>query len=444
MKLFSGLTSLLMLSMLLGACGSDADATSIDTINVEIDGVVSERQVVKLAAVDMRDSWLPMAVAGFNENSEKYHVVVNYYVDRNIRVNSLAEYDELVDEAMAQFNIDVAAGNVPDIFMAIDNIQTNSYINKRLFADLNEFMNNDPDFDRADYLPSLFETFDRNGKMYEITPLVWINAIQAKTVDVGSDAGWTLDEFAAFIETKPDAECILGDLTKRDFIIKMTQYLFIDPITGEIKYDRDEFQKILKVAERFPADLPHGDDKFRTYGELMLGAKDGNPLMLPIRVDSFFLPSYWEKLYFGEEVTIKGWPSPAGNGIRFSPTAYFSILQPAKNSKGAWEFLKYALNNAKCKYRGLLPMNLSLLDEMVEFDYNAWEELDNRDLAINETDVDKIMALLKSASSLDRENRAIGKIIDEEIGPYLNGQKPADTVTGIIENRIALYLTEQK
>ena len=53
------------------------------------------------------------------------------------------------------------------------------------------------------------------------------------------------------------------------------------------------------------------------------------------------------------------------------------------------------------------------------------------------------MTLFKSANALKREEFTINKIIDEELGIYLSGQKSADEIIDIIENRIALYLAKQ-
>ncbi|MDR2547568.1 MAG: extracellular solute-binding protein, partial [Lachnospiraceae bacterium] len=185
------------------------------------------------------------------------------------------------------------------------------------------------------------------------------------------------------------------------------------------------------------------------YDRLRQGAKDGNPLMMTIFVANFLTVKYQENLYFQEETTIKGWPSSGGNGIRFFSAGYFSIVKPSKNPDGAWEFLKYILDNNTSPHNTMLPVNLSLLHEFAEDEYNRWS--DNNVIQIGDTivdgysraDTDKLIELCKSVSTLDRSNPVITRIIDEEIGIYLNGQKSADEVINIIENRINIYLAVQ-
>ena len=449
MKLISRLICLLLIMVPLSACGSDKGGT-IRTVN--INGV--EKQVVKLAAITRSDSWLPKVIADFNENNLNYHVEVSYFLSATRGIVSRDAYAEALAEAVLQLNIELAAGDVPDIVLFPGQSQTNGYITKGLFADLNEYVESDPEFDRADYLPYLFETFDRDSRMYEISPLFTMNVILTKAADVGSDAAWTLDEFVAYIESKPDARYILGDLTKRDFIVKMSQFLFVNLVAGEVKFDRDEFKKILRIAEYFPIDLPDDYDNLFGYEEFMKGAKGGDPLMVPRTIQGFLGPKYSGHLFFGAEVTMKGWPSAANNGILLTSPGYFSIMKHAENPIGAWAFLKYALNHAECRNKSLMPVNIARLNQMAEDEHNTWssiEENPNRTAdwvveiskGYSKADNDNFFALYESASTLDREDPVISRIIDEEIGGYISGQRPIDTVIDIIENRIALYLAEQ-
>jgi ABC-type glycerol-3-phosphate transport system substrate-binding protein len=184
-----------------------------------------------------------------------------------------------------------------------------------------------------------------------------------------------------------------------------------------------------------------------------MGAKNGDPLMVVNKFTDYFNIKLAENSYFGEETTIKGWPSSADNGVQFNFGEYISILKPAENPEGAWEFLKYALYNAKCLYGGFRPANLSLLDEIAEeeieiFSYDGdlrWVRGEVKEVykGYAEGEIDKLMTLYKSASAIDREDPTISAIIDEEIGSYLSGQRSADTIIDIIENRIAIYLAEQ-
>lgn len=462
MKSFLNRISLLVLTMLLtlllsacGAGGAGAEpARPISTVT--INGI--EKQVIKLTAIDEMNTWLPELIADFNKGNEDYHVEVTYYYNSSkflISHGTNYEFDfdgffQAFYDAEARLNIEMTTGSIPDIVIVPNGMATNHYITKGLFTDLNAYIDNDPDFDRSDYLPSLFEAFDRNGKMYEIAPLFTIHAIQAKTADVGSEMFWTLDEFASFVESKPDAKYIIGEMTKQSFILQMVQCLFFNSATGEIKFDRDEFKKILAIAERFPDEIPPNYPA--NVEEFYQGARNGDPLMLSYFGSSFTDAKYFAAMSFGEETTIKGWPSPGNDGIRFNPADCISIAGPAENPAGAWVFLKYILNNAKSSLGNYMPVNLSLLDEMTEAEIKKWRDIaPGRSGGANgktaevfsQADIDQGMTLVKAARGLERGDSVIGEIVLEEIGGYLSGQKSVDTITDAIENRIALYLAEQ-
>jgi hypothetical protein len=292
--------------------------------------------------------------------------------------------------------------------------------------------------------------FDRKGRMYEITPLFSMYGIYAKTAEVGTDINWTLDEFAAYVASKPDAEYILASMTNREFVVKMSQYLFVNPVAGEVRFDSDEFKKILAVAERFPTEpYDYEADGIRVWEDYFwMNARNGDPIMLALDIPNFHMPIFWGNLFFGEEVTIKGWPSSTDSGPLLSAENYFSIMKAAENPDGAWAFLKYALNHVMVDKRlqWLLPVNMSLLEEIKDdMDEGELTVLDQAyDNLRKLSEYDRIMTLFKSAKGLKREDSTISKIIDEELGSYLGGQKSIDEIIGIIENRIGIYLAEQK
>ena len=389
------------------------------------------KQVVRLSAVNDFDTWLANAVAGFNRSSEEYYVEMkDYYKDSS----------EDFDAAAANLNLDLITRNIPDIIVLPVRMSPIGYVNKGLYADLNTFIDNDPDFSRDDYLPGLFEALNWDGKMYEIFPLFMVEMIQGKTKDVGTDSGWTLAEFAAFLDTKPDARYIFDWVQKTTFVSYMVNYNFINPLTGEPHFDREMFKEILRVAERFPDDDPfNGSASQQQIDDFLAGLKDGDPLMRLSSTDGFHRFKSDEVNYFGEETTLKGLPSPTGNGFQFWAWEYLSITAQAENPDGAWAFLKYAMNHAKCKYGSDLPVNRTLLDEMAESEYEK-----RKNYGLMKADVDKILAAIHTIRTVKRGNRTISVIIREEAAGYFSGQKSADDVADIIENRIGIYLAEQE
>jgi len=397
------------------------------------------KQTVTLSAVFV-DVALSTLVAEFNRNNRYFYVDIRDYSD-NGRVDG--------DEAIMRLNIDFTTGNAPDINVLPFWWPSDIYTSKGIYADLNSFMENDDNFNKSDYLPGIFEAMDLDSKLYELFPLFTLDAIFAKTADVGTGIGWNLDEFAAFIDTKNNAQHIIGTWTKKSFITQMISQHFVNPNSGVTQFDRDDFLKILAIADRFPASI-------QDQGmELMESLKDGDPLMWGFSIGSLADLSISEYLYFGEDITLKGYPSPKGNGLSFSSFHNFGIMDQAENPDGAWEFLKFALDYEKegSAFIGFLPVKISLLEKMADDEKKNFEsgntsfpggrsasDIGERfSVGINQT-----IEAAKATRNVSRINLSISNIISEEVDSYLGGQKSADSVADIIENRIGIYLAEQE
>ncbi len=396
------------------------------------------------------DPWLDNAVMKFNRSRKDYRVTITALTQTNEPSDWKAAFDK--------FNTQVMSGDTPDIIYSsqTDTMDISSYIDKGIMAELNELIDSDPGFNREDYLPSAFTSLERDGELYELFPCFWIETIAAKTSDAGPEPGWTLDEFASFLDSKPDAKFIFDHQPKEEFIGRMVCNLFIDPVTMEVNFDRGEFMKILKISDRFPtSEMQSGimDD----YDNFLSGTENGDPLMKRFFGTQFagagvLSVRYYDYAVFGgEEYTFKGYPAKnKENGTYLLPVR-FSLVESPEN-EGGWEFIKFLFNmtvSVSSGFPAYLPVKLSELDRLA-----AEAKRDNGtnyvflngsryDLGPN-TDEDnkKFMELIKSAYLIYPYDTEILNIISEETGAYASGQKTADAVAGIVENRIKLYTEE--
>jgi hypothetical protein len=255
---------------------------------------------------------------------------------------------------------------------------------------------------------------------------------------------------------------MLAGYNRKDFIIEMVQNLFIDPKTGECEFDRAEFEKILKISERFPIEGPEGDGGL----DFQKGLKDGDPVINRAYVRNFRSIRTDETFYFGEDIMYKGYPGPAENGSYFVPCAKFAIAEKSDDKEGAFKFLKYVLDNHKDEYDLYLPVKLSMLEtdreesmsdpyfltplgEKEEYDYilSMYDNMGGVAVGVfvgnnSEEDADKVMSLILSAEYVRRRDDRVSGILSEEIDAFLSGNKSAEEAVDVIENRINLYISE--
>lgn len=163
---------------------------------------------------------------------------------------------------------------------------------------------------------------------------------------------------------------------------------------------------------------------------------------------------------YGENIQFIGYPTESGTGI----AALFSGDELAINAKSeyqqeAWEFIKFFIQNGYYgagfpveKERFDLVLNEALKETMVnengEMCASAKKSYIEKDIVniqvykCEPEDIDEIRALVNRVSDKFQYNIDIQKIIDEEIGAYLQDQKNMEEVCSIIQNRVQLYLSE--
>jgi len=424
-----------------------------------------------------KEDWLRDRVNWFNKANPDYHVEVRAY--------TFTDASD-IDDARRRFTIDLAHDPADIIYLSsgwsgtVVPVPIRSHARKGVFADLYEIMDNDPDFNKDEYLPNIFKALETDGRLYDIAAGVTIEFIIGKASDfaAGEKPGWTIDEFAAFLNTKPEAEYIIESFTKESFITTMIEYYFTDRETGEVKFDREAFHKILEVSDRFPVTGPVFEDGDGLLGSdkwfyWQSGAKDGDPLLLhgSMHGDWGFRDMMTaEVVHFGEDIIFKGFPSAEGTGIQFRIPQRFAISEKSSQKDGAWEFIKFTMevqfiwniNNTYGEfYHIFIPIKIESIEEMLDKALKNPMMADDKSpyyvslgglFGIPRTRIDvgnntpemnkKIMDLIKSTTVVVPSDQVVRRIINEELASYLAGQKTPDQVADIIENRVGVYLAE--
>jgi len=432
----------------------------------EADIIIKEKEIVTLAIPRFgnNEAWLNLYISAFNKSNPDYTIeVISYSEDNNSGTWSTFE-----ENAIRRFNIDIGTGNIADITaFPARGVPIYSYTSKGIFADLYELMESDPDFNKENYLPNVLATLETDGRLYTIFPLFQLTTVIAKESDVGYVPGWTIDEFITFLDAQPDAEDIIFGIIRGNFIRGVSINYFADRVTGRMTFDGEVFLKILQAAERFPITHPvYPDDDSRLHP--ILNAKQGNPLMIGYSIwDSSFGGAFRDAqryaYYFGEEITFIGFPTPDGSGSVFVPEARFAIAERSDKKEGAWQFIKFMMDTYIDSYLNRnLPIKISELERIAHeatLDFDNWipraiyscdwyygsitdpiRIISDRDNTPEENA--KIWELLRTTNVVTPPDPVVLGIIDEEINAYIAGQKSAEVVMDIIENRINLYLSE--
>lgn len=417
-----------------------------------------DKGIVKLYTLNL-DGDVRRQITEFNKNSAGYEIEMTDF---------LAQGTDF-DSALTRMNNEMTAGNIPDILIIRGSIPVDSYIAKGLLADMYEFMDMDEKFDCSDYLQNVFEACKRDGKLFEAAPLFDISTVAEKTSKVGETGGWIMDEFIKFANVNSSGSSGRGifDLvssTKRNMLSVFISYNlgnYMDMKTGECNFDGEDFIKLLEFCNRFPKESGVSKSDINYWDEISSGYRNDQILLNDVIVNNFSAIKVLEQGQFGESITFKGYPSKKSNGSAISSPFTIAVMSKTANPDGAWEFVKHFYSDkfqdiysAKDSY--YFPVKISSLDKQAETAKKNENDIPGHEniyftggsmiLLDENTDADnkKVMDFLKSVNTVRRYDSYIYNIVIEEMVAYFEGQKSAQEVADIIQNRVSNYIAENR
>ena len=407
---------------------------------------IPDKELVKIYALAV-NSDVKRAITDLNKNSSEYYIELTDFYDTE------GDYED----KLSRMNMEMTSGNIPDIIALSGSMPVESYVSKGLLADLYDFMDNDADFNRDDYLQNIFTAYETDGKLYEAVPGFSVQTLVGKTSKVGSSQGWTMDEFIKFADENASDGSWQGlfettSCSKMNMLLTFMSFNFgsyMNAKTGECYFDGDDFINLLDFCNRFP-EKTVSKDKIDFSAEQSAYRED-RTLLMTTTIDNFRDIKTLEQTDFGESVTFKGYPC-AGNGSFISEDFSLAITSKVADPDGAWEFVKYFWSDEyQSKYLGAqsynFPVKISVLERAAKnAKTNAdTESFSGRSAAEANTDEDneRMMNFINSLTEARSYNSYVYDIVREEAGAYFSGQKSAEEAAGIIQNRAANYLAEQ-
>lgn len=420
---------------------------------------IGDRQILTLGCFYM-DMDVKAQVVAFNKKSTTHRISVIDYSSFNT--------EEDYSLGMTRLNTDITSGNAPDIILLQQyGMPLESYMAKGVFVDYYELMAEDSSFNKEDYLQNLFEAYEYNGKLYQMVPSFYVATFVGKAADVGEDFSWTMEEALALQASKPEGTNLFSNITQYDFLYNCLTFCEDDYVNweaGECYFDTDKFIRMLEYAKTLPKDYNYVDyEDEAAYQEMENQYRDGKTLLMQTGMSSFRDYGNWRYAYFGEEITTVGFPTETGIGSAFGSSINLAISAQTKNKEAAWEFVKSFLDEEYQEKRDwYFPIRLSSLDKIekqaqqkpfytdekgnkIEYENTYW--LGNMEIKadpLSKEETAKVMDLIKSINRAANYDEELLKIVQEESAGFLEGQKSAQEVAGIIQSRAKIYINENR
>ncbi len=405
--------------------GSDRNVPQIAIISERSAEAVKETQTLKIAMLGPNPDEYIALVNNFNTLYDgQYRVEIDstYVADEK-------DFSHALDEA-------IITGDVPDIVAAMDYSVLLNLAGKNALADLYPMIESDPDLSIDAFMPNIIEAYEFEGRLPVIPIKFKVSTMAAKDKFLGGvGENWTYAEMIETINNLPQGTYV--NLTATDPEQMFFEFLFhniasfVDYENATCSFDSEEFVNLLEICKNCEKYVPVdesqlvGDETVAYYEEYAAAYKN----------DVAFLSekNFWnyrdyrdciEETFGNEPITFVGDPSSDRNGTKVSASHdQFAIMEGSENKEGAWAFVRqFYLEEYQ---NGSLISGFSPIE------------------AYNDFKNDEFEALVKSARKTSSYDYDIMEICEEEAAYYFNGEHTAQETADIIQNRIAILVSEQ-
>ena len=407
--------------------------------------VTTEKTPVILKLATMYDNYLRNSVLLFNSKNKDVKIdIVDYSIYNSYYGDSTGTIRMVTD---------IITGNALDIY-DLSTMPVDKFITKKMLVDLYEFMDNDSEIDRNDYLENILSACENDGKLYELIPWYYIVTVAGRTKDVGEGIGWTFNEFKQVVDSMPDKRPFGTNLTRYKFLeyaLFLNNSEFIDWSVGKCHFESDYFIDTLKFASTLPStslgDAWNYGSEDIFNGKQIFIFEDINIINTVNTIHSLFQ----------DDITFKGFPASEGSGNVIATYLSLGISSGSKYKDEAWSFLKEFItenyqNTVPLSY-AMLPIMTSSLDKIMAAHRNevsAWGGQLYIDGFLLQTykdpdyDISKAYELIKSTDRVMHTDLDLLNIVFEEAEAFFASDKSAEETARIIQSKALIYVNEQR
>lgn len=444
------LLSFLMCANLI-ACGKSDSTKPVETSN-------GENQEINITTF-FPDRYLEVAAKKFEDlNSNIKIVITTYYGDTEM---TREEREESYEKYRYTINTELMSGKGPDI-LNVKGLRYQKYIDQDMFVNINKFMEADEEFNKDEYYTNIFETVSSSDGLYTL-PLNYILSLLSDTKNLLAqennqegmsiskkridDHMWNWEDFFQTVQSiiKDDPqkakEHILdgNDVDLFGVMFEDAYHDIVDHNNKTADFTGDQFISMLKCCKQL------SDDHLIYKSDEQIG--DG---LFFTNYAAYSIESMANEIVGGYIGEFYRMPSDAQR-ISFKPGEMYAINNNSKNKDASWKFLKFLLSYEMQSTPELytFPVNKKAFTEKVQRESKQFME---KHKDINEHDASNI--LQRCTHIIEEINKDVNyntfnidyeivKIVDEEVQMFFSGQKSAEQIAQILQNKVSTYLKEQ-
>lgn len=429
----------------------------------------AQKEIITLGVLQAGNSHLQHCVSQFNRNSPDCRIEIREYYDALLDSGQ----PDAMNEARTALNLDIVSGRCPDI-LVLEHDDLETYASKGLLEDLAPWLEENAHLEISD---NVLESYTIGGRLCALPGSLQIRTIAGRTTSLGQlggTRGWTLEEMMDYIDSHPDITAFSADAGQLlEYCLTFNQSYFVDWETHTCDFTTDEFIHLLEFCKRFS-----GTQTDDNKSVLNLMGRGNRALLYEVELvrpeDISLLTQA-----LGADVTYIGFPTLDGQmgSLLEDCGGTCAISAKSRHKEEAWDFLECLLTdwgNPPKSFAALMgtqgfPTELGTREQyFAKVTENPYRILENGEPKMEggkpvryyfhslvkngvrvcfyvplPEETDLICELLDSSTTARGSSR-ITSIVSEEAAAYFSGQKSAADVAAVIQNRVSLYLKEQK
>ena len=383
-----------------------------------------------------------------------------------IEVRDYTQLSESGRQGVDLLMTEIAAGKVPDIIELGTYGETSllpyqQFAEKGYLEDLWPYIEADPNLGRDGVMEAPLKAVEINGGLYTVFDSVRLHTLVGSESVLGSRTNWTVEDLLDALDSMPEEAVFLDNYmdypSMKSHLLSSFLYgfsdLFIDWETGRCSFDGEEFRTVLELANRMPNEYewrkkcPTQAEARELHIERIM---DGIVMLEDIGFGSLAHLKN-QDFYFGQAVFV-GYPVGDGStGSYFRPTGIkLSMSSTCRDKASAWEYIRRTLLPRPNNYLfEAIPINRAVYErERKEARQGVGTFIGGETIdfgALTKKDCYRIETLYNSTtrSSLLMDKDVLDLVVSTA-GPYFAGDKSLNETAQLIQNRVTLYVNEQK
>ncbi len=356
-----------------------------------------------------------------------------------------------IEKYLKTTNAAILSGKGADI-IELSMLPVNNYVEKNLIANMYDTLEADQTVNKNDLNMNILDGMKQNGGLYAIPSSYFVGAfisdgdILDKKIKVDEN-DWTWDQFVdvsnQFMQQggREGGRYALANYKPEEFlklVVKNNSADYIDQAKLKAKFDSPAFINQLHQVKKM-------------YDDNILSASKAKPSNQLFAYTYLYSPLDFYDLGFrfyknGKLLPTPHSPGDAG-GTTFIVPNQLGIQANSPVKDEAWKFIAYMMSEEVQSLEGREGFSLSksvndkLLTDMEKF-VKSSEYTGENASSITDRHFKQVRQLVASVNRFASSDDKLLSIVVEEAKSYFSGQKSAEEVAKLIQNRTTTYLNE--